>query len=299
MEDKTKEFWRKFVELCGTAIFPVLFSGFVRAFGIYVFVSPNNFAPGGISGISVLLEFVTGINSGWFLLAFNTPLFFIAFFFIGKREAIISTLSMVLTSFLLIVFAEIPNFPTYQTQTNGLLAAIAGGIFLGVALATMLKSCGTSGGTTIPATLINKKFKNISVSWLTFMFDACVVVASFFIYNKGASFTVKLDPVLLAMVSLFVTSKVSDSILQGFKAAYRFEIITNHPEEIAKEIMAKTHHGVTEVDVLGMYSHEEHKMLVCIIRKRQIADVQRIIKQYPDTFASFSSSAEVYGKFLK
>ena len=173
------------------------------------------------------------------------------------------------------------------------------GVLLGAALAIMLKSCGTSGGTTVLASLVNKKFRNLSVSGMTAVFDAVVVFASFFVYNQGMGFTAKLEPVLLALISLFVTSKVCDVILQGFKAAYRFEIITNHPEEISAQIMEKLHHGVTEVNATGMYSHEDRAMLVCIIRKRQIGELQRILRQYPETFASFTPASEVYGKFLK
>lgn len=280
-------------------ILPVLGSGLVRALAIYIFVSPNNFAPGGINGIAVLLEYIFSISSGWFLFALNVPLFLVAFFCLGKREAVMSTLSMTVTSVLLIVFDLIPGFPKYQTSSNAFLAAIAGGILLGVALAIMLKFCGTSGGTTILASLVNKKFHAINISWLTFLFDAVVVTISFFVYNPGASFTVKLDPVLVALVSLFVTSKVCDMVLQGFKIAYKFEIITTHPEEISDEILTKLKHGVTMMPAVGMYSHESRSLLVCVIRKRQIADLQKIIKKYSDTFAYFSPTAEVIGKFHK
>ena len=134
---------------------------------------------------------------------------------------------------------------------------------------------------------------------LTSAFDAIVVVASIFVYNQGAPFTAKLDPVLLALVSLYVTSKMSDLILQGFKVAYKFEIITTSPEEIAQEIMDKLHHGVTKISAEGMYTREGKSMLVCIIRKRQIAELQRIVRQYPGAFAYFTPVSEVYGKFLK
>lgn len=299
-ENQTKN-EKKLGRLLASAVIPILLSGILRALGIYIFVSPNNFAPGGINGISVLLEYGTGWNSGWFLLMLNVPLFFVAFFCLGKREAIISTLSMLLSSGLLILFDKLPFMQKirYQPDYTALLAAVASGIFLGAALAIMLKSCGTSGGTTVLASLVNKKYRFINVSWLTSAFDACVVLASFFVYNHGASFTDKLDPVLLALVSLFVTSKVCDVILQGFKVAYKFEIITDHPEEISQQIMERTHHGVTELHAVGMYRHADRQMLVCIIRKRQIAEVQRIIKQYPETFATFAPTSEVYGKFLK
>ena len=293
--------WKKIRHFFYVSVLSVIISGIVRALAIYIFVTPNDFAPGGVNGIAVLLQEGTGWNSGIFLIMLNVPLFFVAFFLIGKYGAVISTLSMLLTSGLLIVFDYIPGmeYICYQPEDNHILAAIAGGVLLGVALAVTLKSCGTSGGTTVLASLVNKKFRNLSVSGMTAVFDAIVVFASFFVYNQGMGFTEKLEPVLLALISLFVTSKVCDVILQGFKAAYRFEIITNHPEEISAEIMQKLHHGVTEVNATGMYSHEGRAMLVCIIRKRQIGEVQRILRKFPDTFASFSPASEVYGKFLK
>ena len=307
-----KKAWQTTKSILLTSILPVLLSGIVRAFGIFVFTTPNNFAPGGINGISVLLEKATSWNAGWFLLMLTTPLFFIAFFCIGKREAIVSTCSMLLTSGLLIVIKWISGhehlqfFPPVKDGVvverigYGLLGAVAGGIFLGAALAIMIKSCGTSGGTTILASLVNKKWRFLSVSWITFVFDGLVVLSSYFVYRDPAlSFAENLVPVLLALVSLYVTSKTSDLILHGFKTAYKFEIVTDRPEELAQEILERTHHGVTKIEAMGMYSHQGKSMLVCIIRKRQIAEVQRIIKKYPGTFAYFSQTSEVYGRFAK
>ena len=300
MQEQTKKrshLWRMLL----SAALAILSSGIVRALAIYIFVTPNEFAPGGINGIAVLLEAVTRVNSGYYLIALNVPLFFVAFFLLGKSEAIISTLSMLLTSGLLIVFDYIPGMTEirYAPEYNAILASIAGGVLLGLALAIMLRSCGTSGGTTVLASLVNKKFRNLSVSAMTSAFDACVVLASFFVYHQGEPFTAKLDPVLLALISLLVTSKICDFVLQGFKVAYRFEIITDRAEELAKEIMERTHHGVTEMSATGMYSHEGRALLVCVIRKRQIGELQRILRRYPGTFASFSPVSEVYGKFLK
>lgn len=300
MQEQTKKrshLWRMLL----SAALAILSSGIVRALAIYIFVTPNEFAPGGINGIAVLLEAVTHVNSGYYLIALNVPLFFVAFFLLGKSEAIISTLSMLLTSGLLIVFDYIPGMTEirYAPEYNAILASIAGGVLLGLALAIMLRSCGTSGGTTVLASLVNKKFRNLSVSAMTSAFDACVVFASFFVYHQGEPFTAKLDPVLLALISLLVTSKICDFVLQGFKVAYRFEIITDRAEELAKEIMERTHHGVTELNATGMYSHEGRELLVCVIRKRQIGELQRILRRYPGTFASFSPVSEVYGKFLK
>lgn len=305
---RKQQFWN----IWNTAIWPVIVSGILRALGIYIFVNPNNFAPGGTNGIAVLIEYATGFNSGYTLMIISIPLFFLAFFFIGKKEAIVSTVSFFITSVLLIFVNLIEQalgvqhlLPIYggvdggsERIMHGLLGAVAGGIFLGVALAVMLKQCGTSGGTSILACLINKKFRNLSVSMLTSVFDAIVVFVSIFVY-WGDNFTSIIDPVLLALVSLFVTSKVCDTILQGFKSAYKFEIITNHPEELSQEIMQRLHRGVTCMSAEGMYSHKNKSMLICVIRKRQLAELQRIIRRYPETFAYFTSTSEVYGRFLK
>ena len=301
MFGKSNEKTRRGLRIVFTAFLSILLSGTVRALAIYMFTTPNEFAPGGINGTAVLLEALTNINSGYFLIILNVPLFFVAFFCLGKFGAVVSTLSMLFTSGLLIVFEYIPGmeYLCYAPEYNAILAAIAGGVLLGIALAVTIKTCGTSGGTTVLASLVNKKYRNLSVSAMTSVFDACVVFASFFVYHQGAPFAVKLDPVLLALVSLFVTSETSDAILRGFKVAYRFEIITDHPEEIAAEIMDRLHHGVTELHATGMYSHQDKSVLVCVIRKRQIGEVQRILRKYPDTFASFAPVSEVYGKFLK
>ena len=298
-------FWHKFYRFLLNPVLPILLSGVMRAFAVYIFITPNEFAPGGTNGIAVLLEHATGWNTGIFLLLISIPLFFLAFFCIGKREAVVSTMSFVVSSVLLMLLPLIPNMPSYgggegiSKIVHGLFGAVAGGIFLGVALAVMLKSCGASGGTSIIASVINKKYQNLSVSMLTAVFDGVVVIASIFVYGSGKSFTDALDPVLLALVSLYVTSRVSDSILHGFKTAFKFEIVTTHPDEVAAEIMSKLHRGVTRMEAKGMYTGAEKSMLVCIIRKRQIGEFQKIIRSYPDTFAYFSSTSEVYGKFNK
>lgn len=301
MKEKTKIIWKKIGGVIWSAVLPIIISGFLNTIAIYMFVQPNNFAPGGTNGIAVLLEYGTGLNSGIYLLILNIPLFFLAFFLLGKRGAIMSTLSMAFSSGLLILFDYIPGIEAIRYEPQfGLLAAIASGILLGAGLAMMFRCCGTSGGTSVIASIVNKRYRNLSVGALTAAFDACVVVASFFVYyEQGGNFTERLDPVLLALVSLYVDSKVCDIIMQGFKSAYKFEIITTHPDEIAQEIMTKLRHGVTRLSGEGMYSHEGKSVLICIIRKRQVALLQKIIRPYPDTFAYFSPVSEVYGQFMK
>ena len=109
----------------------------------------------------------------------------------------------------------------------------------------------------------------------------------------------KITPVICTLLNLFIANIIVDHGLSGIKNGYKFEIITNHPDKISEELMTRLHHGVTEIRVHGMYSDTDKYMLVCIINKRQIGEMMKIIKSYPDTFASFEKVNEVFGNFKR
>jgi uncharacterized membrane-anchored protein YitT (DUF2179 family) len=90
---------------------------------------------------------------------------------------------------------------------------------------------------------------------------------------------------------------VVDSALAGLKNGYKFEIVTDNPEELSAELIEKLKHSVTEIRVVGMYSHTDKYMLVCIIRKKQVGEMMKIIQRYPGSFASFAKVNEVFGRF--
>ena len=114
---------------------------------------------------------------------------------------------------------------------------------------------------------------------------------AFFVYGM------KITPVICTLLNLFIANVVVDYVLTGVKNGYKFEIITDKPEDISAELLEKLGHGVTEIRVVGMYSHNEKYMLVCIIRKKQIGEMMKIIQRYPGTFANFARVNEVFGRF--
>ncbi len=273
-------------------IFGILVASIVRAISIHIFVVPNNFAPGGVTGLSSILEYITHWNAGYFLVACNVPLIVIAWIFIGKRFACVSGIAIVLSSVLMIVTEKLMPNLKFEAVESGerILAAIAGGILGGVGISIMLKIGGSSGGTDIIATIIQRKNSATNVAWFIFMLDSTVVLASAFVYDNP------MVPILLSFVEMFVSSKVVETILQGFKSALKFEIITNHPEELSQDILHILHRGVTSIPAKGMYTGEERAMLICVLRKRQLSQFRLILKKYPDSFAYMSGTSEVVGR---
>ena len=107
----------------------------------------------------------------------------------------------------------------------------------------------------------------------------------------------KITPVICTLMNLFIANVIVDHGLSGIKNGYRFEIVTTQPEELSRELMTKLRHGVTSIRVHGMYSDTDKYMLICIVNKRQLGDMMRIIKSYPGTFADFQKVNEVFGNF--
>lgn len=272
--------------ICG-----IIAAAFIRSMSIHSFIVPNDFAPGGITGLSAIGEYLFGINAGYILFVLNIPLIIIAAIFINKKFALITGCSIGLSSALLVLWEKV-GFPVLKAASSGdqILPALAGGLLGGLGIAIMFKVGGSSGGTDIIATLINRKFSGTNVAWFIFGLDATVVVGSIFVYQNG------LVPVLLSFVSMFASSKAVETILQGFKSAVKFEVITNCPDEMSAEIIEKTHRGVTMTRAEGMFTHEHKAILICIVRKRQVSQFREILKHYPDSFAFFSSTSDVVGK---
>ena len=206
----------------------------------------------------------------------------------------------------LILYMSVQSFSTelfaiwgwkpYCLANNGgdfeiVFACIAAGVVSGCGFSIMLRHFGASGGTYAISALIKKMKPETNIAYVSFLLDASVVSIAFFVYGM------RITPVMCTLLNLLIANVVVDYFLSGLKRGFKFEIVTTQPEELSAELIEKLGHGVTEIRVQGMYSHTEKFMIVCIIRKRQIGEMMKIIKKYPGTFASFSKVNEVFGRF--
>lgn len=273
------------------AIIPILIllAAAMRTVCVSVFVIPYDFAPGGVTGIGTMIEYKTGFSTGYTMMIINAPLLVIAFIIIGKAFAVKSGIALGLSSAGMILLQKYCDFSYFKVD-EPVLAAVAAGVLGGVAFALIMRAGGSNGGTDIVAMLIQRKMPTVNLTWYIYGLDAIVMVVSVFVYNNG------INPMLMSLMQEFSQAMVGDVITTGFKTAIKFEIITNNPEELSNELIQRLGRGVTSISATGMYSHDTRSLLVCVIRKRQLAEFNKILQKYPDTFAYLTTIGEVRGK---
>ena len=276
-------------------------AGLVVAVAYYFFQNSNGFAPGGVGGLATITYHYLGrlgiANIPWAVLmvAFNIPIFVLVTIFVNKRLGVILIIYMLVQSFGTVLF-ETLGLKAYCLANNQedfeiVFACIATGVISGIGFSIMLKRFGASGGTYAISALIKKAKPETNIAYVSFLLDGSVVFIAFFVYGM------KITPVICTLLNLFIANIVVDNVLSGIRNGFKFEIVTDNPEELSAELLQELKHGVTEIRVVGMYSHTEKYMLVCIIRKKQVGQMMKIIRRYPGTFASFAKVNEVFGRF--
>lgn len=272
-------------------------AGMIVGLAYYFFQNSNGFAPGGVGGLATISYYLLDYKVSWALLMllFNVPIFVLVSIFVDRKLGFILIIYM-LTQSLSTELFELLQWKPYSFENNKedfeiVFACIATGVISGIGFSLMLRRFGASGGTYAISALIKKAKPEKNIAYVAFWLDSSVVVVAFFVYGM------RITPVICTLLNLFIANIVVDYMLAGIKNGYKFEIITNQPDELSAELLEKLGHGVTEIRVTGMYSHTDKYMLVCIIRKKQVGEMMKIIKSYPGAFASFAKVNEVFGRF--
>lgn len=271
---------------------------FLMAVNYEVFILQNAFAPAGINGIATMIQYKFNFSIGYMNLLINIPLCIWAFFWLNKDYAGKTIVFSLAFSAFLLVFKyrviDISRF-VYVTEngTSTLLAPLAASVVNGFIYGTIVRLNGSTGGTDVIAACVRKKNPRFSLMWIIFAMNCLVAAVSYFVYDY------QLEPVILCIGYSFVTSKISDGIIKGVKQAVKFEIVTDNYEKLANEIMTKLHHGVTVMQATGMYTRSEHDVMICVVNKHQIIDLQKILLNYPGSFAYISDVRETMGNFKK
>ena len=283
-------------------IFDILIAvcaGIIVGTAYHFFQNSNGFAPGGVGGLATITHHLLGGRVDWSILmvAFNLPIFVLVSAFVNKKLGLMLSIYMLVQSFIPNLYGLLGAKPYcyahYPDDFNIVLACIATGVISGLGFSLMLRRFGASGGTYGISALIKKAKPETNIAYVSFIMDASVVAIAFVVY--GFKFT----PAICTLLNLFIANMIVDNGLNGLKNGYKFEIVTAHPQELSDELMQRLHRGVTAIQVHGMYSDSDKHMLVCIVNKRQIGEMLKILRSHPDTFASYEKVNEVFGNFKR
>ena len=269
----------------------LIFASLVRCISVYMFSVPNQFAPGGVTGIASILYNKAQVPIGLTVLLLNIPLLVLAFFKMNKVFALKTFIVILLLSGGVELFGKL-GVPQYGIRQNAdkMLAALFGGTFAGVSLALTFKVNASSGGTDIVGAVIQKKYSATNVAWFILAFDSLIIIADGIVFNDFV-------PVMYSCVSLFVASKVSEVITNGFTTAVTFTVITKKPLEFSTRIINELHRGVTSLKGVGVYTGTENTILQCVVRKRQVTDFHKILRETDRAaFAYAMPATEVLGQ---
>ncbi len=266
----------------------------VCALNYELFVFPNRFAPSGLNGICTMIQHVFGINVGYLSLAINIPLALAVYLLVSKPLALRSMVYVLTFSVALLVLESVDLSRFAYTTDNGtstILGPLVAGIVYGSCYNWLLRCCAYTGGTDFVAALIHRKRPEKSLLGIIFTMNVIVAVVSYFVYDY------QVEPVILCILYAFASSTVSDRAIKNGRSAVRFEIITEHPQEISEEIIRKLHRSATLIPATGMYRGKSTHVLICVVQKAQTATLSSIVKSYPNTFAVMGQVSAVMGNF--
>jgi len=283
-------------------VFDILYAimaGVVVGTAYHFFQNSNGFAPGGVGGLATITHHLLAGRIDWSILmvSFNLPIFVLVSAIVNKKLGLMLSVYMVVQSFIPRLYTALGAMP-YCAANNGadfniLFACIATGVVSGFGFSLMLRRFGASGGTYGISALIKAFKPETNIAYVSFIMDASVVMIAFFVYGM------KVTPVMCTLLNLFIANIVVDHGLSGIKNGYRFELVTDHPDELAEELMTRLKRGVTRIKARGAYTDNRRYILICIVNKREIGEMMKIIKNHPDVFASFEKVNEVFGNFKR
>ncbi len=257
----------------------------ITGVGIGVFLTPNKIVGGGASGLSTILYHTIGIQPGISFFLINILFLAIGFKILGK-EFVLKTL---LGASLLSVFVQLFSFFPIYTE-NLMLATIFGGVLYGLGIGMSFAAGASTGGTDILGRLIQIKFSSVPIGKMLLIVDGIIIIVSLIIFRN-------VELTLLGIISLFISSYSIDFIISKLNVSRIVFVITDKGEEISNKLVSTSPRGVTLIDVRGVYTNSEKKMLFCALKESEAEEFQKkILTIDENAFIVFSESQRIKGK---
>lgn len=275
--------WKRYV---GDVLYSLL-SGLLYTLCVAMFTVNANFAPGGITGLSVLFHhFVPQLPIGMASLILNVPVVILCYKSFGKLYMIKSLSVMALWAVMLDLLT--PIIPAYDGDP--LMSCLFAGVCLGMALGLVYMRGFCTGGTDFIAMPLKKKFPHISIGALNLVIDGTVILLGGFVYGN-------IDAVLRGILMTIASTVLTDKLLYGSQSGKRLIIITDKGQEVADAILHQIQRGVTIANVEGAYSHQTHKLLLCACSRPEVYRIKKLCYEIDKAaLIMVGANDEVYGE---
>jgi len=270
----------------------------VITFGLLLYVTawttfliPSGMTGGGVSGIGALVYFATGIPVGLTYFVINIFLVGLAIKVLGANFGVKTIFGIIMASILFSVLQKLITRPLFDDK---FMSAIIGGMLSGVGIGITFTQGGSSGGTDIIAMIVSK-YRNISPG-RTILFCDVFIIASAFVVMLDKTPIERLQIIVYGYVAMAITAYAIDAVLSGSRQSVQVFVFSKSYGDIADRETKELGRGVTVIDGEGWYSKERQKVLITMVRKHELSDVYRIVKEIDhDAFISVSLVMGVYG----
>jgi uncharacterized membrane-anchored protein YitT (DUF2179 family) len=281
-EDRKKLAWLKSLK----RITFILLGAILVAVALEIFLVPNDVIDGGIVGVSIIVSHLSGLNLGVLLFVLNLPFFFIGYKQIGKTFALSTLLGVIVMSVGTNLLHSVPGL-----TDDPLLAAVFGGIILGIGVGLVIRNGGSLDGTEILAILFNKKLP-LSVGQTVMIFNLFILGSAGFVFGW--------DRAMYSLMAYFIAFKMIDVVIEGFDETKSVWIISDKPEELGNCILQRLGRGVTYLNGEGAYTGDSKKVIFCVVTRLEEAKLKLIVEDVdPQAFLAIGHIHDVQGGRFK
>ncbi len=292
MTNKNKcRFDKRMARVFATDVLYDIIGSILYAIGVYTFAAKANFAPGGITGVALIVNhYLPWAPIGVCSLLFNIPVALICYKMLGKRFFFKSVKSMLISAFFLdVVMPFVHSSLIPQYADNRLLAALFAGVLSGAGLAMIYMRGSSTGGTDFIIMSIRKKYPHLSIGTVSLAVDGIVIVAGGFVFKD-------VNAVLYGVLMTIASTTIIDKLMYGSGSQRMILVISDYSEDIARRISYEAERGVTLLKAIGAYTGKERMVAMCVCSKTEITQLRTIVHNVDkDAMVMLCTVDEAYG----
>lgn len=264
----------------------IILGTLIIAIGINMFLVHANLLSGGLSGVALIIQYVTKFPAGYSIFILNIPLFLLSCKKTTKKFTIYSLMGTGTLSFFLIITSSIKNVLAIK---DPLILGIYGGILTGAGIGLVFSNYGSTGGLDILAVVIKQKYENFEIGTISFIVNVIIIAVGATIFGITSA--------LYTLISMYLTSAVMDKVIKGFNRQKLILIISDNEDLVCTKLMENLNRGVTFLYGEGAYTKKNKKIVYCVVALQQLPLLKHVVRETdPEAFISILDVAEVEGK---